>query len=143
ANIDLVQLPYKSAGPAVIALLSGEVSLSLLPGLTVLPQVKAGRLRALAITSVKRAPALSDLPTVAESGLPGFEASQWYGVLAPAGTAPPILDLLNSQIVKIMRTPEMKSHMTADGLVAIGSSREEFAAHIKAETEKWARVIRA
>jgi tripartite-type tricarboxylate transporter receptor subunit TctC len=99
--------------------------------------------RALAVTSRERMPAFPDLPTVAESGLPGYESSQWYGVLAPATTPAEVLNFLNAHIVKIMSSAEMKSRMTGDGLVPVGSSREQFAAHIKTEIEKWARVIRA
>ena len=95
------------------------------------------------MTSRERLAAFPDLPTLAESGLPGYESSQWYGLLAPAGTPRELLDFLSARAMKIMRTPQMKARMTHDGLVAIGSTREEFAAHLRAEGEKWARVIRA
>lgn len=142
ANIDLAHVPYKSAGPSVVALLSGEVSLSLLPGLTVLPQVRAGRLRALAITSLKRSPALPDLPTVAESGLPGFEASQWYGVLVPAGTPRPIVARLNSELVKVIRLPELTERIVNEASIPIGSTPEEFSAWLKSEIAKWAKIVK-
>ncbi len=102
----------------------------------------AGRLRAIAVTSRERLPAMPDLPTVSEAGLAGYESSQWYGLLAPAGTPPEVLDLLNGQVAKIMRSADMKARMTSDGLVPIGSSRGEFAAHIRTEIDKWAKVIR-
>jgi tripartite-type tricarboxylate transporter receptor subunit TctC len=86
---------------------------------------------------------MPDLPTVSEGGLPGYESSQWYGLLAPAGTPLDVLNLLNSQVANIMQSADMKTRMTNDGLVPIGGSREQFAAHIRSETEKWARVISA
>src|SRR5258708_10563748 len=100
------------------------------------PNTPAGKVRALGVTSRERLAAFPDLPTLAESGLAGYESSQWYGVLAPAGTPREVLDFLNAHAVKIMRAPEMNARMTHDGLVAIGSTREEFAAHIRAEGEK-------
>jgi len=114
-----------------------------IPAINAGPHIAAGRLRALGVTSRERLAAFPELPTLAESGLAGYESSQWYGFLAPVGTPREILDFLNAQAVKIMRTPEMKARMTHDGLVAIGSTREAFAAHIRSEGEKWARVIRA
>ena len=142
ANINLVHVPYKSAGPAVVALLSGEVPLSLLPGLTVLNQVKAGRLRALAITSLKRAPALPQLPTVAESGLPGFEASQWYGILAPAATPDAVITRLNAELVKVMRQPEIVERIVNEASIPMGTTPEEFASWLKAEIAKWSKVVK-
>ena len=91
----------------------------------------------------ERLQAMPDLPTVSEGGLPGYESSQWYGLLAPSGTQPDVLDLLNAQVANIMRTSDMKTRMTNDGLVPIGASREQFAAHIKGEIEKWAKVVSA
>ena len=95
------------------------------------------------MTSLQRLPALPELPTVAESGLKGYQSSQWYGMLAPVGTPVEILNLLNSHIVKIMQTPDMKQRMTDGGNVAVGSTREAFATHIKEEFARWARVIQA
>jgi tripartite-type tricarboxylate transporter receptor subunit TctC len=143
AGVKMIHIPYRGSGPAMIGLLAGDAPVMFLPAINAGPQIAAGRVRALAVTSRERLPAMPDLPTVAESGLPGYESSQWYGVLAPAGTPVDVLNLLNSQIEKIMRDPAMKSRMTGDGLVPIGSSREQFAVHIKTEIEKWARVIRA
>jgi len=143
AGVKMIHIPYRGSGPAMIGLLAGDAPVMFLPAINAGPQIAAGRVRALAVTSRERLPAMPDLPTVAESGLPGYESSQWYGVLAPAGTPPEILNLLNSQVEKIMRDPAMKARMTGDGLVPIGSSREQFAAHIKSELDKWARVISA
>jgi tripartite-type tricarboxylate transporter receptor subunit TctC len=113
-----------------------------MPTTNAVPLVKAGRLRPLAVTTQNRVPAMPDLPTVAESGLKGYESSQWYGVLAPAGTPEDILSLLNGHIVKIMHGADMKQRLNEEGVLAVGSTRAEFAAHIKAETAKWAKVIK-
>jgi tripartite-type tricarboxylate transporter receptor subunit TctC len=143
AGVQMVHVPYRGSGPAMIGLLAGDAPVMFIPAINAGPHIAAGKVRALGVTSRERLAAFPDLPTLAESGLAGYESSQWYGFLAPAGTPREILDFLNAQAVKIMRKPAMKARMTHDGLVAIGSSREEFAAHLRAEGEKWARVIRA
>src|SRR5690348_8360217 len=102
-HTEMLHIPYRGTGPAITGLLSGEVSTMFMPALTAVPLISDGRVRALAVTSRERLPALRDLPTVAESGLKGYESSQWYGVLAPEGTPPDILSTLNSQLVKIMQ----------------------------------------
>ena len=142
AKVEMVHLPYRGSGPAIVGILSGEATIMFMPTTNAVPLVKENRLRALAVTTLERVPALPELPTIAESGLKGYESNQWYGVLAPAGTPPDILNQLNSHIVKIMQAQDMKNRMTADGLVAVGSTRERFAAHIKAEIAKWAKVIK-
>jgi len=138
---DMVHVPYRGTGPAISGLLSGEAGIMFMPALAAVPHVKGQRMKALAVTSARRLPALPDLPTVAESGLPGYESSQWYGVCVPAGTPADIAIQLNSAIARIMQTQEMKARMTDAGSIAVGSSREEFARHIKSELDKWARVI--
>ena len=143
AGVQMVHVPYRGSGPAMIGLLAGDAPVMFVPAINAGPHIAAGKVRALGVTSRERLAAFPELPTLAESGLAGYESSQWYGFLAPAGTPREILDFLNAQAVKIMRTPEMKARMTHDGLVAIGSTREAFAAHIRSEGEKWARVIRA
>ena len=143
AGVQLVHVPYRGSGPAMIGLLAGDAPVMFLPAINAGPHIAAGKLRALAVTSRERLAAFPDVPTVAESGLPGYESSQWYGLLAPVGTPREIGDFLTGQMMRIMRAPEMKARMTHDGLVAIGSTREEFAVHIRSELEKWARVIRA
>jgi len=143
AKVKMVHIPYRGTGPAVTGLMSGEASVMFMPTTNAVPLVKSGRLRALAVTSLQRLPALPELPTVAESGLKGYQSSQWYGMLAPVGTPVEILNLLNSHIVKIMQTPDMKQRMTDGGNVAVGSTREAFATHIKEEFARWARVIQA
>jgi tripartite-type tricarboxylate transporter receptor subunit TctC len=142
AHIDIVHIPYKGTGPATIALLSGEISSIFLPAIAALPQVKSGRLRALAATSRERLPSMPQLPTIAESGLSGYESSQWYGVLAPAGTPQEILNLHNSHIVRIMQAADIRKRLINDGSVPVGSTREQFASHIKTEIAKWANVVR-
>jgi len=143
AGVRMVHIPYRGSGPAMIGLLAGDAPVMFLPAINAGGHVAAGRLRAIAVTSRERLQAMPDLPTVSEAGLPGYESSQWYGLLAPAGTQSEVLDLLNSQVAHIMRSSDMKIRMTNDGLVPIGGSREQFAAHIKGEIEKWAKVVSA
>lgn len=142
AKVKMVHVPYRGTGPAIIGLMSGEASVMFIPTTNGVPLVRAGRLRALAVTSRERLPALSDLPTVAEAGLKDYESSQWYGLFAPAGTPADILNLLNGHVVKIMHGPEVRQRMAEGGNLAIGSTREAFAAHIREEFVKWAKVIR-
>jgi tripartite-type tricarboxylate transporter receptor subunit TctC len=141
AKIKLEHVPYKGTGPALTDLLAGRVQVMFNSAVSILPQVRSGKLRALAMTAAKRSAAMPDLPTVAESGVPGYEAASWYGVLAPAGTPRPIMEKLNSEIVRIARTPEVRERLAADGADPVGSSPEEFAAYIKLELARWARVI--
>jgi len=140
---EMLHIPYRGTGPAITGLLSGEVETMFMPALPAMPLITSARVRALAVTSRERLPALPDLPTVAESGLKAYESSQWYGVLAPAGTPVDILNTLNTAIVKIMISPEMKQRMAESGSVAVGSSREAFAQYLSEELTKWARVIKA
>jgi tripartite-type tricarboxylate transporter receptor subunit TctC len=143
AGIDMVHIPYKGTSPGVIDLLAGQVLVMAPNVLTALPHIKAGKLRALAVTSTKRTEALPEVPTVAEAGLPGYDSTQWYGVLAPAGTQPQIVARLHGEIVRALRDPEVGKRLAADGADAVGSSPEEFAAFIKSESEKWAKVAAA
>jgi tripartite-type tricarboxylate transporter receptor subunit TctC len=143
AKVTMVHVPYRGTGPAIVGLMSGEASVMFMPTTNAVPLVRSGRLRALAVTSRERVPAMPELPTVSESGLKGYESSQWYGLLAPAGTPVDVLGLLSSQVVKIMQAPDMKQRLTGEGLVAVGSTREQFAVHIKVELAKWAKVIKA
>ncbi len=138
----MVHVPYRGTGPAITAILSGEVSTMFMPALTALPMINSGRVRALGVTSLERLPALPELPTVSESGLKGYQSSQWYGVLAPAGTSADILNLLNGHAAKIMQSTDMKERMKNSGSVAVGSSREMFAKYLQTEYIKWAKVIK-
>jgi tripartite-type tricarboxylate transporter receptor subunit TctC len=142
AGVRMVHVPYRGSGPAMIGLLSGETPVMFLHAINAGPHVKSGRLRAIAVTSTARLASMPELPTVAESGLKGYESSQWYGVLAPAGTPDDILNTLNQHIVQIMQSTEMKQRLNDDGLVPVGNTRQQFAAHIKAELAKWAEVIK-
>ena len=142
ANVKMVHVPYRGTGPAIVGLMSGEASVMFMPTTNAVQLVKADKLRGLAVTSSTRLSVLPQLPTVAESGLKGYESSQWYGMLAPAGTPAEILNVLNAHLVKIMQAPDMKQRMTDSGNVAVGSTREAFATHLKTEFDKWAKVIR-
>ena len=142
ADIRIEHIPYKGTGPALTDLLGGQVQLMFNSAVSMLPQVRAGKLRALAITSARRLPAMPELPTVSESGLPGYEAASWYGVLAPAGTQRAIIDKLNREVVRIMQLPNVRERLIADGADPVGSSPEEFAAHIKRELARWAKVVK-
>jgi len=138
---DIAHVPYK--GPAaVIDLISGQVHLLFGRIAVVLPHVKTGRLRALAVTGAKRSMLLPDLPTVTESGLPGFEVSAWFGVLVPAGTPGPIVTKLNAEIISILKDRGIRERLAADDFEPVSSTPQQFASHIRAETEKWAKVIR-
>src|SRR5207344_468198 len=106
------------------------------------PQIKAGKLRAIAVTSLKRAPVLPDVPTIAESGLPGFEASSWFGILAPAGTPRDVIMKINGDVAKWLASPDAKEKLAAQGANAAGGSPEDFARHIAAETAKWSKVVK-
>ena len=142
ANVKMVHVPYRGTGPAIVGLMSGEASVMFMPTTNAVELVKSGKLRALAVTSRNRLSALPGLPTVAESGLKDYESSQWYGLLAPAGTSVEVLNVLNSHVVKIMQSADMKQRMTDSGNVAVGSTREAFATHLKSEFDKWAKVIK-
>lgn len=141
-KIKLVHIPYKGTGPAVAALLGNEINTFMSTFASALPHVKSGRLRALAVTTRKRAGPLPDVPTVEESGVPGFEYATWYGVLAPAGTPKPIVDRLNKAIVGVLSTPAMKERYANQGVAAIPTTAAEFSRHFKTETDKWAKVVR-
>lgn len=142
AGVDIVHVPYKGSGPAVNAMLAGEVDLMLSPALTVLPHVKSGRLIALGMSGDRRSEAFPEIPTIAESGLPGYEAAQWYGVLAPAGTPPAIVARLNKELDRIIHLPDVKASLESEGSEPVGGSPDAFGAYIKAEIHRWASVIR-
>ncbi|MEO7726871.1 MAG: tripartite tricarboxylate transporter substrate binding protein [Burkholderiales bacterium] len=143
AKIDIVHIPYKGTPPAVTDLIAGQVSMMFANTLSVLPYVNAGRLHALAISSAKRSAAAPALPTVAETGMPGFEASTWFGMMAPTGTPKEITTRLNGEIRKLVQTKAVSDALLAQGADPIGSTAEEFQARIKSDIEKWARTIKA
>ncbi|OGA52364.1 MAG: hypothetical protein A3F74_08080 [Betaproteobacteria bacterium RIFCSPLOWO2_12_FULL_62_58] len=141
-GIQMLHVPYKGDTPALVDLVSGQVHLMFGTAVSFLPYVKAGRLNALAVTNPKRSPIAPDVPTVAESGLPGFEALQWFGIFVPAGASKEIVARLNGEIVKIVRLPDIRERMTSLGADVVGSTPEQFAAFQKTDTAKWARVVK-
>lgn len=142
ARIDLLHVPYKGTGPAMIDLLSGQARLMFGGMIGTLTHVRSRRLKALAVSSAKRSPVVPDLPTIAESGFPGYEAATWYGVLAPAGTALPIVRKLNAEIIGTLNNPELRQRMSSQGADPAPTTPEEFAAYIKSEVTKWAKVVK-
>ena len=139
---NIVHVPYRGAPPALNDLMSGQVQSMFGTILIAAPQARAGKIRAIAITGPSRSSALEEVPTFAESGLPSYDASSWNGISVPAGTPRAIVDRLNVEIVKIMRTPGTFDRLAADGTSPTGSTPEEFAAIIKAEQAKWGKVVR-
>jgi tripartite-type tricarboxylate transporter receptor subunit TctC len=143
AGVDMLHIPYKGSSPAVSDLLGGQVNMMFDNMPSSLPHVKAGKLRALAVTSAKRSPAMPDLPTLAETGITGYDAAAWFGVLAPAGTPPDVIKKLNTEIVKVLNMPEVAARLSVQGAVPTTNTPEQFAAYIKSETAKWAKVVKA
>jgi tripartite-type tricarboxylate transporter receptor subunit TctC len=142
-KIELEHVPYKGVGPALIGLLGNEVSALLSTFASALPHVNSGRLRAFGVTGAKRASTLPDMPTIAESGVPGYEYSTWYGLVAPAGVPRTIIDRLNKATVAVLNTPEIQQRFVSQGLDLIPSTSAHYAAYLKSETEKWTKVVRA
>ena len=138
----LVHIPYKGVNLAMQDVLSGQIQLVVIGIPAAAPHIKAGKLRALAVITPQRVAALPEVPTAAEAGLPKFEVTTWYGVLAPAGTPRPIINRLNAELVKIMHSPELKERLAASGTEPRTSTPEEFAAYIKEEIVKWGDVVR-
>jgi tripartite-type tricarboxylate transporter receptor subunit TctC len=142
-DTDMTHVPYKGGGPAYVDLVAGQVNLMFTSPVPTLPHVKAGKLRALATTGAGRSSAMPDLPTIAETGLAGYEASLWYGILSPAGMPAPVVSLLHKHIVAALRQPEMKERFGPLGVEIATSTPEEFLQHIQRETAKWTKVIKA
>jgi tripartite-type tricarboxylate transporter receptor subunit TctC len=138
----MVHVPYKGMGAAYPDLIAGHTQIALGSIVSAQPHVRSGRLRGIAVTSPERAKSSPELPTVAEAGVPGFAVTQWYGVFAPAKTPRPVIELLHGEIARVLKQPEVTKRFAADGAEAVDSTPKEFAAHIKAESQKWARVIR-
>ena len=141
AGVKMVHVPYKGSAPAMADLLGGHVQLTFDNMLTVLPQVKAGKLRGLAVTLPTRTPLAPELPTIAESGLKGFEVKSWNGVVVPTGTSKEIIARLNAEIVRILRQPDLKEKFLLQGVELVPTTPEEFGAFIRQDIAKWARVI--
>jgi tripartite-type tricarboxylate transporter receptor subunit TctC len=140
-HMDLVHVPFKGTGPALTALLGNQISVFFSTYASALPHVKANRLRAYAVTSVNRTKTLPEVPTVAESGVPGYEYSTWYGLLAPARTPKAILSRLNQATVAVLNQPDMRQKFEGQGMDATPSTSEKFTSYLKSETAKWAKVV--
>ena len=143
AGVRMVHVPYKGIAPAMTDLMSGEVQLMFGTVVALVPHIQAGKLRALAVTSRKRSALLPDVPTIAESGLPDYQAGSWYGILAPAGTPREVIERLHGAIIKAIRQPEVAKRLAAEGAEVIGSTPEEFGAHIRSEIARVGAVVRA
>ena len=143
AKVDIVHVPYKSAAPALTDVITGQNHLMFATALSVQGHIRSGRVRALAVTTAKRSRLMPELPTIAEAGVPGFEATTWHGVLVPAGTPAPIVNRLNAEINRALQMPDVRERLTALGGEIVGSTPREFADHIKSEIPKWAKVIKA
>ncbi len=142
AKLDLVHIPYKGSAPAITDLLGGHVPLMFDSTIAILPHIKAGKLRAIAVTSSKRSPQLPDVPTFAEAGMPGFESYAWYGFFAPARTPPDVIAKLNAAALKVMKGPEYQAVLAETGSEFVGSSPEAFATFVRAESVKWGKVAK-
>ena len=140
---EIVHVPYKGTGPSVTDLIAGQVSMTMTGAPAVMPHVQSGRLRALGVSSPQRIPALAQIPTVAESGVPGFDATQWYGVVAPAGTPKDVVAKLNAEIRKIMQSKEMLDRLNTEGAISAAGTPEQFDAYIKSEIARWGAVVKA
>ncbi len=141
AGIDMTNVPYKGGPPAIIAIISGEVDMTITSYATVIQQVKAGKLKVLGVTSTNRFPVLPNVPTFAESGLPGFEVIMWYGLFAPARTPENVVRRLRDEVVKGLNAPDIRQRLIAENCEIIGSTPEEFAARVKHDVEKFRKVI--
>jgi tripartite-type tricarboxylate transporter receptor subunit TctC len=141
-NITMTHIPYKGAGPALMDTMAGVVSLTFGDAASATPLVTSNSLRAIAVTSKRRSALLPQVPTVIESGYPGFEAVAWHAVLAPAKTSPEIIQKLNTEIAIVLSDPELQKRLSQDGIEIIGSSAEDFSTYIKNEVAKWAKVVR-
>jgi tripartite-type tricarboxylate transporter receptor subunit TctC len=141
AKIDVVHIPYKGAGPANIDLISGQVQLMFNNFLAAMPQIRAGKLRVLAVTSAKRSPVMPDLATMAEAGLPGFDVTGWYALLAPAGTPAAIVNKVQADVANALRVPALNERLSSEGAEPVGSTPQQFGTFLGAEIRKWGKVI--
>jgi tripartite-type tricarboxylate transporter receptor subunit TctC len=142
AGVDMVHVPYKGAGPSLVDLIAGQVHLIFASSPSVMPHVKNGKLRALGVTTAKRAAATPDVPTIAEAGVPGYTVTGWYGLLAPAGTPAPIVSRLNAELVKVLAMAEIQEKLVGHGLEVSTGTPQQFAEFLKAEIAKYAKVVR-
>jgi len=142
AGIDLVHVPFKGAGPAMPALLAGQVSAMFASYGLAAQQIKAGKLRVLAVSTANRAVSMPDVPTIAEAGVPGYDSNVWYALLAPRGTPKPIVMRLSSEIAGLIKSSDLRQRFLTDGIVPVGSTPEELGAYIKTESAKWEAVVK-
>jgi tripartite-type tricarboxylate transporter receptor subunit TctC len=142
-GVDLVHVPYRGSGLAVTDMLGGQVQVMFDNMVSSIPHIREGKLRALGITSAKRAPGLPDIPTIAEQGLPGFEVEGWYGVLGPKNMPKPLVSRIHAELIKILHDPEMEKTIVKMGSTAIGSSPEEFRKFLIGDLDKWSKVVKA
>ena len=142
-KIDLLHVPYKGGGPAMTAAMGGQTQLIVATSVGLLPHVRAGKLRAIAVTSAKRSAAAPDIPTIAESGVPGYEHEPWNGMFGPAGMPKAVLARVNAEVVRVLHAPEAKKVLEGDGADIVGNSPEQFGAVLKAEIAKWTKVAKA
>jgi len=142
AKVDITHVPYKGGGPALSDLIAGQIPMGVQNIATVVQYVRSGRVRALGISSLERSPALPDVPTIASAGFPGFEAKEWYGLVAPAGTPVPIVARLNREIVRVMHLPDINARIAEQGAEIVADSPEQFGAFIKTELAKWTKIVR-
>ncbi len=142
AGVQIVEVPYRGSGPATLDALAGQVPLAMVDLVAALPHIKAGKLLALAVTGTQRQPTVPEVPTMAEGGVPGYESTGWFGLVAPAGTPASIITRLNAEIVAALADPEIAKAMRAQGVEPMPTKPEEFERFIKSETQKWAKVIK-
>jgi len=143
AGTKMSHVPYKGGGPAMIDLVAGNIQLVFATAASAVPQIKAGRIKGLAVTTAKRSGLMPDLPTISEAGLKGFDANNWYGIVVPAKTPRPIINRLNAEVAKILHMPEIKTFLFNQGLDVAPGTPEQFGAYIKSERAKWAKVVKA
>lgn len=142
AGVKLVHVPYKGGGPAMIDLVAGNIHLVFATGASAVPQIKAGRIKGIAVTTIKRSALVPDIPTISEAGLKGFDANNWYGIVVPAKTPRNIIDRLNKETARILNMPDIKTLLFNQGLDVAPGTPEQFGAYIKSEKAKWAKVIK-
>jgi tripartite-type tricarboxylate transporter receptor subunit TctC len=136
-------VPFRGTAPGVTEVMAGRVTVGLANLLTAKPLIEGGKLRALAVTGRTRAQTMPDVPTVEQAGVPGYDAMQWYGLLAPAGTPPAIVNRIQTEVAAALKTPEVRERLSADGAEPVGNTPAEFAAVIREELDKWAKVAKA
>lgn len=143
AKINMVHVPYKGTGPAMISMISGQTTMTITGMVALMPHVKSARLKLLGVATMKRLAIMPDVPTINESGVPGYDANQWYGVLTQSAVPRDIVTKLHADIVKVLARPDIKERLAADGAEPVANTPEQFAAHIKSEIARWAPVVKA